>query len=65
MIQAGSYYTLKIVKLVDFGAYLDADGIEVLLPKRYLPKGVKEGDEVRIVKPAGEEFVTIDKVEFR
>lgn len=48
MIQAGSYYTLKIVKLVDFGAYLDADGIEVLLPKRYLPKGVKEGDEVRV-----------------
>lgn len=27
--------------------------------------GKKEGDEVRIVKPAGEEFVTIDKVEFR
>jgi len=48
MIQAGSYYTLKIVKLVDFGAYLDADGIEVLLPKRYQPKGVKEGDEVRV-----------------
>ena len=48
MIQAGSYYTLKIVKLVEFGAYLDAEGVEVLLPKRYVPKGAKADDEVEV-----------------
>lgn len=48
MIEAGHYYTLKIVKRVDFGLYLDADGTEVLLPKRFIPKGVKEGDELEV-----------------
>lgn len=48
MLQAGSYYTLKIIKFVEFGAYLDADGTEVLLPKRYVPKKAEEGDEVEV-----------------
>jgi predicted RNA-binding protein (virulence factor B family) len=48
MIKAGSYYKLKIVKFVEFGAYLDADGEEILLPKRYVPKHAEEGDEIEV-----------------
>lgn len=49
MIQAGQYYTLPVVKLVDFGAYLDAEEAgEVLLPKRYVPQGLRAGDELEV-----------------
>lgn len=48
MIQAGNIYNLNIVKLVDFGVYLDAEGTEILLPKRYVPLGSKEGDVVTV-----------------
>lgn len=49
MIQAGAYYNLEVVKLVDFGAYLDGgeDG-EILLPKRYVPRGLAAGDELEV-----------------
>lgn len=49
MIQAGHYYTLRVVKLVDFGAYLDgAEAGEILLPKRYAPQGLEAGDELEV-----------------
>jgi predicted RNA-binding protein (virulence factor B family) len=48
MIEAGHYYTLKVVKQVDFGLYLDADGEEILLPTRFVPHGAKEGDELEV-----------------
>jgi predicted RNA-binding protein (virulence factor B family) len=48
MIQAGKYYHLKIVKFVEFGAYLDGEGTEILLPKRYVPSDAKEEDEVEV-----------------
>lgn len=48
MIQAGNIYNLNIIKLVDFGVYLDAEGTEILLPKRYVPLGSKEGDIVTV-----------------
>lgn len=48
MVQAGQYNTLKVVKQVDFGMYLDGDGEEILLPKRFVPKGLKEGDEIEV-----------------
>lgn len=48
MIEAGHYYTLKVVKKVDFGMYLDANGTELLLPKRFVPTGLTEGDEVKV-----------------
>lgn len=48
MIEAGHYYTLKVVKKVDFGMYLDANGTELLLPKRFVPAGLSEGDEVKV-----------------
>lgn len=49
MIQAGQYYTLPVVKLVDFGAYLDGgEAGEILLPKRYVPQGLRAGDELEV-----------------
>jgi uncharacterized protein len=48
MIQAGHYHTLKVIKKVEFGLYLDAQGEELLLPKRFVPAGLKEGEEVKV-----------------
>jgi uncharacterized protein len=49
MIQVGKYNTLKIVKDLDFGVYLDGgNDLEILLPARYVPKNVKPGDEVEV-----------------
>lgn len=48
-VELGKYNTLKIVKDLDFGIYLDGgDGLEILLPARYVPKNVKPGDEVEV-----------------
>lgn len=45
----GKINPLKVVKLVDFGLYLDggSDG-EILLPKRYMPEGVEVGDTLSV-----------------
>lgn len=49
MVNIGRYNTLKIVKFVDFGAYLDAgNGVEILIPSKYIPDGVKVDDEIRV-----------------
>ncbi len=48
MIQAGLYHTLKVLRLVEPGAYLDDGGEGILLPNRFLPKGLKKGDEIRV-----------------
>lgn len=49
MVEVGKYNTLKIVKDLDFGVYLDGgNGLEILLPARYVPKNVKPGDEVEV-----------------
>jgi len=46
----GQYSTLPVVNIVDFGVYLDAgDELgEVLLPKKYCPKGVEIDDELDV-----------------
>lgn len=49
MIKLGDYNTLKIVKNVDFGLYLDGgDAGEILLPTRYVPQNAKVGDELEV-----------------
>ena len=48
MIEAGHYYKLRVAKKVEFGVYLDAEGTEILLPKRFVPKGLHEGDEIEV-----------------
>lgn len=48
MIQVGNYNTLKVIKEVDFGMYLDGGTDEILLPNRYVPKGLKQDDEITV-----------------
>ena len=48
MVQLGKYNNLTVLKSVDFGIYLDGgDGLEILMPSRYVPEGTKEGDALR------------------
>lgn len=48
-IKLGGYNTLRIVKSVDFGMYLDGgDEGEILLPTRYVPKGARVGDDIEV-----------------
>lgn len=48
MIQLGKYNTLTVVKEVDFGIYLDGgEGLEILMPGKYVPEETKVGDEMR------------------
>ena len=49
MIKLGDYNTLKIVKSVDFGLYLDGgEAGEILLPSRYVPKKYSIGQELEV-----------------
>jgi len=50
MLNIGQLNTLEVVKIVDFGVYLDGDDDygTVLLPKRYVPEGLKKGDNVEV-----------------
>lgn len=49
MVEIGKYNRLSIVKILDFGAYLDGgDGLEILLPKRYLPNQAAIGDDIEV-----------------
>lgn len=48
MIKVGDYNELKVLRAVEFGFYLD-DGAEgILLPKRFVPEGLKAGDEIKV-----------------
>src|ERR1700743_3953371 len=48
MIRVGEYNTLKVKKELEFGLILD-DGKEgILLPKRFVPKGARIGDELKV-----------------
>lgn len=49
MAEIGRFNNLRVIKQLDFGVYLDGgDGEEILLPKRFVPKGIQEGDEVEV-----------------
>ncbi len=48
MISAGQFHKLKVVKSVEFGLYLDGDGSEILLPKRFVPPKARPGDELDV-----------------
>ena len=48
-IKLGRFNTLKVVKEVNFGLYLDGgEEGEILLPARYVPQGCKPGDELNV-----------------
>ncbi|MBK9720210.1 MAG: GntR family transcriptional regulator [Saprospiraceae bacterium] len=47
MIQIGKFNTLRIVKKVDFGIYLDGGSYgEILMPKRYVPIDAMPNDDI-------------------
>jgi len=49
MITIGTYNTLRIVKRVDFGLYLDGgEEGEILLPKRYVTPQMHIGDDIEV-----------------
>jgi hypothetical protein len=48
MIEVGRYNTLKVLRAVDFGLFLDDGNEGVLLPKRFVPAGLKPGDDVAV-----------------
>ncbi len=48
MLQAGITHTLKVIRKVDFGVYLDDGGEGILLPKRFVPAGLAVGDEIKV-----------------
>ncbi len=48
MVKVGEYNTLQVLREVDFGVYLDDGSEGILLPKRFVPKGTKTGDELKV-----------------
>lgn len=45
MIEIGRLNRLEILKELDFGIYLDGEDLgEILMPRRYVPKGIEIGD---------------------
>lgn len=74
-MKIGEYNRLKVVKNVDFGAYLDGgeDG-EILLPSRYITEPLEPGDEIlvfiyrdsedRLIATTEHPYVTVGQVAF-
>jgi predicted RNA-binding protein (virulence factor B family) len=48
MVKVGEYNLLKVIRMVDFGVYLDDSKEGILLPKRFVPPGVKIDDEIKV-----------------
>jgi len=49
MLKLGDYNTLRILKRVDFGLYLDGgEEGEILLPQRYVTPEMKIGDDITV-----------------
>lgn len=48
MVQLGKYNNLEIGREVEFGVYVtDGEGVEILMPKRYVPKNAKVGESLQ------------------
>ncbi len=48
MIKVGEYNTLRVLRTVEFGVFLDDGKDGILLPKRFVPPGTKDGDELKV-----------------
>lgn len=48
MIAVGKYNTMKVLRQAEFGVFLDDGDKGILLPKRFVPRGVKPGDELKV-----------------
>ncbi len=48
MIKVGEYNILKVLRITSIGVYLD-DGAEgILVPKRFVPEGIRVGEELEV-----------------
>jgi predicted RNA-binding protein (virulence factor B family) len=48
MIQIGRYNILKVLRKTEIGVYLDDEAEGILLPKRFVPRGVRIGEEIEV-----------------
>lgn len=48
MVKVGEYNTLKVIRKVKFGVYLDDDKEGILLPGRFVPPDTEEGNEIKV-----------------
>ena len=49
MVEIGKYCVLEVLRIVDFGVYMDGRELSsLLLPIRYVPEGTKIGDEIEV-----------------
>ena len=48
MVKMGEYNVLKVIKEKSMGVFLDDGDVGILLPKRFVPAGVKIGDELEV-----------------
>ncbi len=48
MVKVGEYNTLEVLRLTDFGLYLDDGGEGILLPKRFMPEAAAPGDMINV-----------------
>ena len=48
-MEIGKFNSMRVVKHVDFGVYLDGEELgEVLMPIRYVPENCEDGDTVEV-----------------
>lgn len=48
MIQVGKYNVLKVLRKTQTGVYLDDGADGILLPKRFVPDGIRTGEELEV-----------------
>ncbi len=48
MVKVGEYNNLRIDREVDFACISTMEKTEYMLPKRFVPKGAKPGDELKV-----------------
>ncbi len=48
MIEVGQYNTMKVIKEKPMGFFLDDGDNGILLPKRFIPEGLKIGDTIKV-----------------
>lgn len=48
MLEVGKYNTLKVIREVSIGVYLEGAEDGILLPKRFMPERLRKGDEIRV-----------------
>lgn len=48
MIRIGQFNRLRVSKLLGFGAYMTDGTEEILMPTKFLPEEIKEGDNIRV-----------------